>query len=78
MPVSGTSNTNLPSSNTVVICTSPTPTYGEILPSISSVLVMGVTMSCSSVPRSRSRTIAIAVTSTIVIVRITPTSPGTM
>ncbi len=78
LPVSGTSNTNRPSTSTAVICTIPTPMYGAILPSISSVFVIGVTMSCSSVPRSRSRTIAIAVTSTIVIVRITPTSPGTM
>jgi hypothetical protein len=78
LPVSGTSNTNRPSSKTVVIWTSPTPTYGASFPSISSVLVIGVTMSCSSVPRSRSRTIAIAVTRTSVIVRMTPTSPGTM
>jgi hypothetical protein len=39
---------------------------------------IGVTRSCSSVPRSRSRTIAIDVIIIIVIVRITPRIPGTM
>ena len=38
----------------------------------------GETMSCSSVPRSRSRAMAIAVSITMVIVRMTPMSPGTM
>ena len=38
----------------------------------------GETISCSRVPRSRSRAIAIAVSMTIVMVRMTPTRPGTM
>src|SRR6266545_4426276 len=47
------------------------------LPSISSTRPMGETTSCSRVPRSRSRAIAIAVNMIIVMVRITPTNPGT-
>ena len=52
--------------------------YGTILPTVSSMLRMGETINCSSVPRSRSRAIAIAVNITRVIVRMTPTRPGTM
>jgi hypothetical protein len=48
------------------------------LPITSSIDRTGETISCSSVPRSRSRAMPIAVNITIVIVRITPTSPGTM
>src|SRR2546426_9388298 len=48
------SNTKRPSASTAVIWISPTPTYGAILPSINSVFVMGVTISCSIV-RERER-----------------------
>jgi hypothetical protein len=41
-------------------------------------LSIGVTTSCSSVPRSRSRTIDMLVMRTIVSVSSTPTIPGTM
>ncbi len=51
---------------------------GRILPTVSSHGDTGVAISISRLPRSRSRTSAIAVNSTIVIVRITPTSPGTV
>ena len=47
-------------------------------PSIKLVRLIGVTMSCSSVPRSRSFTIAVLVISVIVIVSRMPTMPGTM
>ena len=48
------------------------------MPTTSSIERTGDTISCSSVPRSRSRAMPIAVNMTIVIVRITPTRPGTM
>ena len=51
--------------------------YGTILPSITSSGRAGVASRFSIVPRSRSRVIAIAVIITIVIVRMTPMSPGT-
>ncbi len=52
--------------------------YGTILPVITSSTVAGVASRFSIVPRSRSRVIASPVIITIVIVRITPISPGTM
>jgi hypothetical protein len=45
---------------------------------MSSAELTGVLMSNSRLPRSRSRTMATAVNRIIVIVRITPMSPGTM
>ena len=39
---------------------------------------MGVTINCSSVPRSRSRTTAVDVIKVMVIVSKMPTIPGTM
>ena len=54
------------------------PTNGRILPTVSSHGETGVAISISRLPRSRSRTSAIAVNSTIVIVRIMPTRPGTV
>ena len=59
-------------------CTSPIATNGSTLPSVSSHGDTGVAISISRLPRSRSRTSAIAVNMTIVMVRITPTSPGTV
>ncbi len=49
-----------------------------ILPVITSTAVAGVASRFSIVPRSVSRVIASPVISTMVIVRITPISPGTM
>ncbi|MCY1534434.1 hypothetical protein D9M68_698070 [compost metagenome] len=54
------------------------PTKGSTLPMVSSQGDTGVVMSISMLPRSRSRTRAMAVNSTMVMVRITPTSPGTV
>ena len=56
------------------------PKHGEQRsgPIAGTALVSGVAISSSMLPRSRSRTIATPVNSTIVIVRITPMSPGTM
>jgi hypothetical protein len=51
---------------------------GSILPSRSSVRVSGVTMSCSSVPRSRSLTIAVLVRIIEIYVMMRPTRPGIM
>ena len=56
----------------------PISTYGTILPVITSSGLAGVASRFSIVPRSVSRVIASPVISTIVIVRITPISPGTM
>ena len=64
--------------STIVTCTRPIATNGSTLPSVSSHGDTGVAISISRLPRSRSRTSAIAVNSTSVIVRITPTRPGTV
>ena len=61
-----------------MICTYPTSTNGTIFPSSRPVRLIGVTISCSSVPRSRSRTTATLVITTIVIDSSTPMMPGTM
>ena len=52
--------------------------YGPILPTITSSGWTGVASRFSIVPRSTSRVTANAVIMIIVIVRITPISPGTM
>ena len=52
-------------------------TYGISLPAMSSHERIGVVISSSKLPRSRSRTIAAAVKITIVMLRITPISAGT-
>ncbi len=49
-----------------------------ILPVITSTGNAGVDRRFSNVPRSRSRVMARPVISTMVMVRITPSSPGTM
>ena len=72
------SNSSFPSTRTTVICTYPTTMNGTILPSMRLVLVIGVTTSCSSVPRSRSRTIAMLVMRMSIIASSTPMMPGTM
>ncbi|MCY1277213.1 hypothetical protein D9M70_259010 [compost metagenome] len=77
-PRTGTSNSSRPTSRITVTCTRPMPTKGSTLPMVSSQGDTGVVMSISMLPRSRSRTRAMAVNSTMVMVRITPTSPGTV
>jgi hypothetical protein len=72
------SKSTFPSTRITVICTYPTSTNGRIFPSMRLVLLSGVTMSCSRVPRSRSRTIAMLVMSRSVSERSTPMIPGTM
>ena len=56
----------------------PTNTYGMILPSMISTGVIGIASSASMVPRSISRVTDKAVKISIVMVRMVPTSPGTM
>src|SRR5688500_11044150 len=68
----------LASARMTVVWTRPTIAKGRIFPSMMLVLPIGVTMSCSRVPRSRSRTIAMLVMSSIVIESGTPMIPGTM
>ena len=77
-PSIGTSNRNLAAVRMIAACTKPTMMYGTILPAITSSGVTGVASRFSNVPRSRSRVTANAVIITIVICRITPSSPGTM
>ncbi|MNN94185.1 hypothetical protein D3C81_2127680 [compost metagenome] len=48
------------------------------MPIISSIELTGVVMSSSRLPRSRSRTMAAEVNMIMVMVRITPSRPGTM
>src|SRR5262245_6902897 len=53
-------------------------TYGRILPTTSSMFLIGETMSCSSVSRSRSRAMVMVVSMTMVMVRMTSMRLGTM
>ncbi|MNF19040.1 hypothetical protein D3C80_2235110 [compost metagenome] len=48
------------------------------MPIISSLLLSGVVISSSMLPRSRSRTMATPVNITMVMVRMMPMRPGTM
>jgi hypothetical protein len=52
--------------------------YGAILPAITSIGLTGMARRFSIVPRSRSRVTASAVIITMVMVRMTPSNPGTM
>src|ERR1041385_3876445 len=52
--------------------------YGRIFPTTSSQERIGVTISCSIVPRSRSRTIEEAVNNAVMKNRIMPITPGTL
>lgn len=61
-----------------MIWTNPTTMNGRIFPNMRPVLSIGVTTSCSSVPRSRSRTMAMLVISTIVSESRTSMIPCTM
>ncbi len=78
LPLIGTSNSSMPVSRMMVVCTSPTATYGSSLPIINSIGRTGVVISSSRLPRSRSRTRDTAVKITIVRLRITPINAGTI
>ncbi len=78
LPRTGTSNSSRPTARMSASCSMPIRIYGTTLPIMSSAELTGVLMSNSRLPRSRSRTIATAVNRIMVIVRITPISPGTM
>ncbi len=56
---------------------SPTMANGRVLPSISSMGRMGVTISCSRVPISFSRMIAWAVSISVTMKRMLAMTPGT-
>ena len=62
----------------IAACTKPTMTYGMILPSMISTGVIGIDSRFSIVPRSISRVTESAVKISIVMVRMVPTSPGTI
>jgi len=61
-----------------VACTKPTMTYGTILPNMISTGLIGIDSRLSMVPRSISRVTESAVKISMVMVRMVPTSPGTM
>ena len=77
-PRTGTPNHQWPMASTSRVSMKARMTYGRILPTTSSHGRMGVTMSCSIVPRSRSRTIAVAVRMEVMANRIMPITPGIM
>ncbi|CSA37702.1 Uncharacterised protein [Vibrio cholerae] len=52
--------------------------YGTIFPIINSMEWTGVVIKSSKLPRSRSRTIAALVNKIMVMVKITPSNPGTI
>ena len=76
--MTGTSNSSEPTMSMSVVCIRPMSTYGISLPAMSSHERTGVVISSSRLPRSRSRTIAAAVKITMVMLRITPISAGTI
>ena len=55
----------------------PTSANGSVLPSISSIGRIGVTINCSIVPISFSRTMASAVSISVTIMMMFTTTPGT-
>ena len=78
LPRSGTSNQK---TATVVTSTkSPIAMIpnGTVFPTMSSPAVSGLTLSCSSVPISRSRTMASEVSSRQTSMMRVPTTPGTL
>ena len=62
----------------IVICTKPTSTKGTIFPIMISTGLIGMESRFSIVPRAISRVTASAVYIIMVMVRTTPSSPGTM
>ncbi len=77
-PTKGIPNQTIPTASAIDISMYPRMAKGMIFPRISAGVGIGETMSCSSVPLSRSRTIAIAVRSIVIMVSSTATIPGTM
>lgn len=61
-----------------IMSTTPSSRNGAVFPIMSSTGLMGVTMSCSSVPISRSFTIASEVSIMVTMSRIIDDTPGTM
>src|SRR6266498_753068 len=78
LPRIGTSKTKCATSSAMVICPYATSRFGMIFPSRSSQRRMGLTISASSVPFSRSRTTETAMAVMVVCIRRAPMSPGTM
>ena len=78
LPRMGIPNPNTITRRTTVAFAAEMAVNGTILPIISSVGVIGVTMSCSSVPISFSRTIAIDVRFIVPASSIMTRTPGTM
>ena len=68
----------MPASSVMPTFRNAIATNGMILPSISSQGLIGVTISCSIVPCSRSRTIATAVSISACICSTEPIMPGSM
>ena len=75
-PRIGTPNHQCPTASTSIVLKNPSATYGISLPTINSHGRMGVTISCSIVPRSRSRTTEEAVRMAAMAYRIMPITPG--
>ena len=78
LPRTGTPNQKCPIARTSNIFKNANNTYGIILPRISSQDRIGVTISCSIVPRSRSRTIDVAVRMEVNVNKIIAITPGIM
>ena len=78
LPRNGTSNQNTATSVTRITSNMPMRAYGSNLPTISSQRASGVTLSCSSVPTSRSRTMAMADRLVVTTSSSSATMPGTM
>ncbi len=77
-PFMGTENQNTPKIVTSAISKYPIMAAGIVFPNISSNGLMGVTISCSIVPTSRSLTIDMDVNSRQVSITINAITPGTI
>src|SRR5674476_1286168 len=78
IPLNGTSKSNMPSVVMMSMSIEPTRKYGEILPRITVLGLIGMTASCSRVPVSRSRTRPMLVTIVPMNARISPMMAGTI
>ena len=77
MPRNGTWKISSAAVVTSSTSTRPTSANGSVLPIISSMGRIGVTINCSMVPISFSRTMAIAVSISVTIMMMLTTTPGT-
>src|SRR5665647_3044002 len=77
-PLNGTSKSNMPSVVMKRTSIEPTRKYGEILPRITVLGLIGMTASCSRVPVSRSCTRPMLVTIVPMNARISPMMAGTI